>query len=301
MKTWICFTMAICMARVMLAPAAPSVAQVTHTELQAVGASGEQNYNATEKVILEGILLHNPADMLDPTPDDSITDTFDMAGQWQIFFQGRGDDHAGTAVWMGQLYNNLPWVAPDGGYTNDEFIAELTRLNAAQFCPGDLIRVTGYYLSYNGKLNINEQHSKNPDHDFTIEVVEHGVGLPRPEVVTLDDLKNENDEFIGRLNQRLSQDQTFYGIASDFEPTGTFRELVKQTIANQVMDRVFQSTANDLVVPTEGVFRGDADLGLRIPDERTLRLGAEEGVTHTNYFAHPDVSQALTDWLLRSD
>jgi len=54
--------------------------------------------------------------------------------------------------------------------------------------------VTGYFLSYNGKLNINEQHNKNPDHDFTIELIERGVGLPRPEVVTLDDLKDVDDE-----------------------------------------------------------------------------------------------------------
>ncbi len=230
MKTWICFIMAICMAQAMFAPAAPSTAQVTHTELQAVSTTGEQSYDATEKVILEGILLHNPADMLDPTPDDSITDTFDMAGQWQIFFQGRGNDHAGTAVWMGQLYNNLPWVAPDGGYTNDEFIAELTRLNAAQFCPGDLIKVTGYYLSYNGKLNINEQHSKNPDHDFTIELIERDVGLPQPEVITIDELKDENDEFIFDFTRQtgceyhqgclIKIENVYFADANDWAPYG---------------------------------------------------------------------------------
>jgi len=176
--------------------AQPTVARVTHSELQAVNASGEQAYKATEKVILEGILLHNPADMLDPTPNDTIIETFNLGGQWQIFFQGEGEDHAGTAVWLGQLYNNLPWVPPDGGYTNQEFIAELTRLNAAQFSPGDRIRVTGYYLSYQGKLNINEQHNKNPDHDFTVELLERGVGLPQPEVVTLDQLKDDKDNFI---------------------------------------------------------------------------------------------------------
>jgi len=178
------------------AQAAPTSAAITHSEFQAVNTDGEQAYSATEKVTLEGILLNNPADMLDPTADDTVTEPFNVSGQWQIFFQGEGDDHAGTAVWMGQLYNNLPWVAPDGGYTNAEFISELSRLNAARFSPGDRIRVTGYYLSYNGKLNINEQHNKNPDHDFTVELVKRGVGLPRPEVITLDDLKDNDDNFI---------------------------------------------------------------------------------------------------------
>jgi hypothetical protein len=181
--------------------AAPTVAEVTHSEFQAVDASGEHVYNAADMVVLEGILLHNPADMLNPTPDDTITETFNLGGQWQIFFQGEGQDHAGTAVWCGQLYNNLPWVAPDGGYTNEEFVAELSRLNAERFSPGDRIRVTGYYLSYNGKLNINEQHNKNHDHDFTIELLERGVGLPTPEIVTLDDLKDGDDDFIFDLNR----------------------------------------------------------------------------------------------------
>jgi hypothetical protein len=181
---------------VSIVEADPTVAEVAHSEFQAVNDSGEQTYNATDKVILEGILLHHPADMLDPTPDDTISQLYNISGQWQIFFQGEGDDHAGTAVWLGQLYSNLPWVASDGGYTNEEFVAELSRLNAAQFSPGDRIRVTGYYLSYSGKTNVNEQHNKNPDHDFTIELVQRGVGLPRPEIVTLDDLKDDNDKFI---------------------------------------------------------------------------------------------------------
>ena len=196
MRRFIVLAAITSLALVAVAQAAPTVAGVTHSEFQAVNASGEQTYNATEKVALEGILLHNPADMLDPTPDDTVTELFNISGQWQVFFQGEDDDHAGTAVWLGQLYNNLPWIALDGGYTNDEFVAELSRLNAAQFSPGDRIRVTGYYLSYSGKTNVNEQHNKNPDHDFTIELVQRGVGLPRPEVVTLDDLKDDDDNFI---------------------------------------------------------------------------------------------------------
>ncbi len=196
MKSFIILTTILCFIPVGVVKADPTVANVTHSEFQAVDADGEHLYNATDMVVLEGILLHSPADMLDPTPDDTITETFNLGGQWQIFFQGEEDDHAGTAVFLGQLYNNLPWVAPDGGYSNEEFISELSRLNAAQFSPGDRIRVTGYYLSYKGKLNINEQHNNNPDHDFTIELVELGVGLPRPQAVTLDDLKDSDDNFI---------------------------------------------------------------------------------------------------------
>ncbi len=203
MRSIIVLTTVLSLALGTIVKAATTAAEVTHSEFQAVDASGEHMYSATDKVILEGILLHNPADMLDPTPDDTITVTFNISGQWQIFFQGEGDDHSGTAVWLGQLYNNMPWISPDGGYSNEEFIAELSRLNAAQFSPGDRIRVTGYYLSYNGKLNINEQHNNSPEHDFSIELVERGVGLPRPEVVTLDELKDDDDDFIFDPNRQI--------------------------------------------------------------------------------------------------
>jgi len=173
----------------------PSVAIVTHREFQAVDASGEQTYKAIQKVVLEGIVLHHPADMQDPTPDDTITTPFNLGAQWQLFFQGEGDDHAGTAIYLAQLYDNLPWVET-GGYSNEAFIAELARLNAARFSPGDRIRVTGWFLSYKGKMNINEQHNKNPDHDFIIELLEPDVGLPKPEVVSLDELKDDQDRGI---------------------------------------------------------------------------------------------------------
>ena len=77
--------------------AAQTSAAVTHSEFQAVDTQGEHVYAATDKVTLEGILLHHPADMLDPTPDDTITQMFNLGGAWQIFFQGEGDDHAGTS------------------------------------------------------------------------------------------------------------------------------------------------------------------------------------------------------------
>ncbi|MCL5280806.1 MAG: hypothetical protein M1376_12970 [Planctomycetes bacterium] len=174
----------------------PTVARVTHSRFQAVNGSGEQTYTAAQKVILEGIVLHHPADMLDPTPDDTILEPFNLGGQWQLFFQGEGEDHAGTAVYLAQLYDNLPWIMPGGGYSNAQFLAELARLNAAQFSVGDRIRVTGYFLSYKGKNNINEQHKNQPDHDFTIEILERGVGLPKPEVVSLDELKDDQGRFV---------------------------------------------------------------------------------------------------------
>ncbi|MCK4629181.1 MAG: hypothetical protein KAT56_09265 [Sedimentisphaerales bacterium] len=169
----------------------------THWNFQAVDQDGYTTYFTPDVVTLEGIVLNSPEEMLDPTPGAPVF----MGGQWQMYVQGEGNDHAGTALWMGQNYGNLPWVPPDGSYTNQEWVAELCRLNhdpdnGYLFTPGDRICVTGYYSFYKGKNNINEGHSKDPDYDFTIELLEPGVGLPQPELVTLDDLKDGSNEFI---------------------------------------------------------------------------------------------------------
>ncbi len=167
----------------------------THEQFQAVDEDGIGTYNVAGKVILEGIVLNKPGDMLDSTADYQ-SEPVDMGGEWQFFFQGEGDDHAGTALWVGQNYELLPWVFPPGSYDDLSWIAEMSRLNAPQFCPGDRIRVTGYYLFYKGKTNVNEQHHFEPEYDFTVELLERGVGLPRPEVISFDDVKDGNDNFI---------------------------------------------------------------------------------------------------------
>ena len=91
MKSVIILAAFVAITLVNVGSAGPTVGAVTHTEFQAVDAGGEHVYSNTDKVILEGILLHNPADMLDPTPDDTNTQMFNLGGTWQIFFQGEGE------------------------------------------------------------------------------------------------------------------------------------------------------------------------------------------------------------------
>ena len=180
------------------AAAEPTLAEVTHWQLQAVDENGIGTYTATDKVAITGIILNNPEEMLDPTPSD-----VGMGGQWQIFIQGETDpngrpDHAGTAVWFGQNYSN---VSSSDDYTDAELLEELYRINRDPnsgyvFQAGDRVKVTGYYKFFKGKININEQHEKDPQFDFTIELLQPAVGLPTPEVITLDELKDEFDNYI---------------------------------------------------------------------------------------------------------
>ena len=63
MKSFLLSVAVLSLICVAVAEAQPTVAETTHWEFQAVDAAGEQVYSASDKVILEGILLHNPADI----------------------------------------------------------------------------------------------------------------------------------------------------------------------------------------------------------------------------------------------
>lgn len=178
----------------------PTVADVNHWQFQAVDEDGYGTYSPadSDKVILQGIVLNNPEEMLNPTPGYGY-----MGGQWQIYIQGEGDDHAGTAVWLGQYYSK---VSSSEDYTDEELLAEFCRINHDPctgyiFAAGDRVKVTGWYKFYKGKTNVNEKHDVNDFFDFTIELLELGIGLPQPEVITLDDVKDVNNNFIFDANR----------------------------------------------------------------------------------------------------
>lgn len=174
--------------------------RVTHRAFQAVDEDGGNTFSGPSVVSLEGILLNNPEDWLDPTANYN---TANMGGQWEIFIQGETDpngfpDEAGTACWMGQNYGSLGWINPAMSYSDDAWLAELYRLNRDPntqwvFRAGDRVRVTGQHLHYNGKRNINERHNNDPSTDFRIDLIKPAVGLPPAIEITLADLLDENN------------------------------------------------------------------------------------------------------------
>jgi hypothetical protein len=174
---------------------------VTHRQFQAVDEDGRSVFIGPTVVSLEGILLNNPEEWLDPTPDPTVAPNF-LGGQWEIFIQGENDpngnpDEAGTACWMGQNYTNRTG-SPGMSYSNEAWLAELYRLNRDPdtmwvFRAGDRIRVTGRHLFFGGKRNINEQHVNDPAYDFTVELIKPAAGLPQPIDITLADLRDEQN------------------------------------------------------------------------------------------------------------
>jgi hypothetical protein len=177
----------------------------TFLNLEAVDAAGVSTWNGSYPITLVGVLLTDPDEMLDSTPDfipwDNGAGAFQLGGQWQVFVQTiDSGDRGGAACWLGQNYGNLPWEPHDGSdsYTNEAWSAEVARVShdpatGQALRKGDRVTITASgSLFYGGQQNINEEHSIDPAFDFTISLVSSNFGLPAPVVISLASVVDTN-------------------------------------------------------------------------------------------------------------
>ena len=62
---------------------------------------------------------------------------------------------------------------------------------------GDLVEIRARGgLNYNGKMNVNEQHSNDTANDFEIVILQKHYGIPAPTPIALADLKDAADAFL---------------------------------------------------------------------------------------------------------
>ena len=182
------------------APALVLAQSETHSNLQAVTSVGASAWSRTFPFTIRGVLLCDPDEMLDSTPNfipySGPAVYGQMGAEWQVTFQAVAPgDRGGTTCWMGQSYGNQFWLHnSDFSYTNEAWIQEILRLsfdpsNLHPFRAGDLIEITvRQALFYGGKRNINEGHDIDPASNFDIRLVTANYGLPTPEVITLADV-----------------------------------------------------------------------------------------------------------------
>ncbi len=182
-----------------LTSATPAVAE-THSNLQAVDATGASAWAGTFPFTIRGVLLCNPDEMLDSTPNflpwDGGANMLQLGAEWQVTIQAtEPGDQGGTTCWMGQSYGNMPWLHDsDLSYTNEAWVSEILRLNfdpsnLNQFRAGDLVEITVNQAEfYGGKRNINEAHNIDPASNFEIRLVTANYGLPTPAAITLADV-----------------------------------------------------------------------------------------------------------------
>jgi hypothetical protein len=177
----------------------------TVTNLEAVDDMGVSTWNGNFPIVLTGVLLTDPTEMLDSTtnylPWDDGANAYDLGGQWQVFVQVvTNNDRGGVECWMAQDYGNLPWEPHDGSdsYTDDQWTNEVYRVShdpatGYSFHKGDLVTITAHgSLFYGGMQNINEEHSTDPSYEFTISLVSSNYGLPDPQVISLTSVISTN-------------------------------------------------------------------------------------------------------------
>jgi hypothetical protein len=176
----------------------------TVTNLEAVDVNGVGTWNGSFPIVLTGVILNDPGEMLDSTPDfipwDDGEGMWQLGGQWQVFVQTVSfGDRGGVECWMAQNYGNLLWEGnSDFSYTDTAWATEVSRVSHDPatdhaFHKGDLVTVTANgSLFYGGMQNINEEHSIDPAYDFTISLVSSNYGLPTPEVISLSSVIRTN-------------------------------------------------------------------------------------------------------------
>lgn len=175
--------------------------EATHWDLQMVKSDGDTNNLAvgtSTEFIVEGIVLNRPQDMVN------------LNVEWQMYVQGEGADHAGTAVYMRKF--NFPTGQE---YTLEKWQSELYRISRDpngnyEFQPGDRVRVKGRTWFYNGKANINEQHQISDAYDFIVDLIDPAAGLPEPEVITLDMVKTGLGEYDWFFDPNREQGCEYY-------------------------------------------------------------------------------------------
>ncbi len=103
------------------------------------------------------------------------------------------------------------------------------------------------------------------------------------------------NDWLTRLGRRAAPPLTGYAIDADYEPTGGLLKLVR--LSDGFADKVFREAANDIVVPSGGVYDAGPALGFPIPRERRVSFDKTENVWHCAYFGQPKTGAALLRWL----
>jgi hypothetical protein len=137
-----------------------------------------------------------------------------------------------------------------------------------------------------------------PDTPVTI-VLESIVGIAK--LIAVNALKGlrgiqcmvPGGDFLSELDQRGVFADEHFALASDFEPV---EPGLKRFVMDALLD-VFQKEANDMVVPTAGVYEGSASPPFPIGQVDRLVFDRSKGIRHSDYVRDPQARAAIMTWL----
>jgi hypothetical protein len=100
-------------------------------------------------------------------------------------------------------------------------------------------------------------------------------------------------DFLQGLADRGAAADSHYALASDYEPV---EAGLKAFVRDSLID-AFQQEANDLMVPTTGVYEGSGAAPFPIGTDERLVFGHRDGVTHSGYIRSSKARGAIARWL----
>jgi hypothetical protein len=105
-------------------------------------------------------------------------------------------------------------------------------------------------------------------------------------------------DFLKWLNVPIQQKLEYFGISSNYEPTDEgLRAMVRNLAVNKLLDTIFESAGNDLVVPEAGVHAGNGSSLFPLEPARLLTIASDAGVSHVTFFSYPATNQTMAQWL----
>ena len=124
---------------------------VTHAELQAVKADGSSDWMETLPFTIQGVILNDPEEMLDPAFNPEATGV-PNGGQFQLFIQAvAAGDRGGTALFMSQMS-----YVPGNNYDEAAWNNEMQRVGydgtGRKFRKGDRVEVTARQAIFSPKI-----------------------------------------------------------------------------------------------------------------------------------------------------
>ena len=126
-----------------------------------------------------------------------------------------------------------------------------------------------------------------------VKMLGHGALKGLPGLASM----HPKGEFLTALNRPNARHERYFAIASNYAPTDRGLRGLVSGVADNVVDRIFGDAANDLVVPTDGVWQTNGGSGFPIAQADLLSFGPSQGVMHTGIFPRPEVSEKLLAWL----
>lgn len=102
---------------------------------------------------------------------------------------------------------------------------------------------------------------------------------------------NPSGPFLKSLNNGPAGDTRYYALAANYEPAVPG---FKAFALDRLVDKIFREQ-NDIVVPTEGVYRENGCGWFPVQEKFVFDPAA--GVGHTNFFAQKQVHEKMLSWL----